>query len=87
MPVRPRGEVQELGRTWRIRYWEDGPDGQRRRRTKGGFSSRAVAERALRKVLTEIDEGTYVAPRSVTVGSTWPGGWMPSGPTSPPTAG
>jgi integrase len=75
---RPRGqhgEVQELGRTWRIRYWEDGPDGQRRRRTRGGFPSRAVAERALRKVLTEIDDGTYVAPRPVTVGE-YLAGWL-----------
>jgi integrase len=74
-PRGQRGEVQELGRTWRIRYWEDGPDGQRRRQTKGGFPSRAAAERALRKVLTEIDEGTYVAPRPVTVGE-FLAGWL-----------
>lgn len=73
MPDRLRGEVQELRRTWRIRYWEDGPDGQRRRRTKGRFPSRVAAERALRKVLNEIDEGTYVAPRPVTVGEYLPG--------------
>jgi integrase len=74
-PRGQRGEVQELGRTWRIRYWEDGPDGQRRRRTRGGFPSRPAAERALRKVLSEIDEGTYVAPRSVTVRE-YLAGWL-----------
>jgi len=68
-PRGQRGEIEQLVRTWRIRYWEDGPDGRRRRRTKGGFPDRRTAERALRKILTQLDDGTYVAPRPVTVGA------------------
>jgi integrase len=74
-PRGQRGEVIQLGRSWRIRYWENGPDGQRYRRTKGGFADRRTAERALRKILTQLDDGTYVAPRPVTVGA-YLAGWL-----------
>jgi len=70
--VRPKGQkgvVERYGAGWRYRYREDTPDGRRIRRAKHGFPSEAAAQRALRKVLTEIDEGTYVAPRPDTVGA------------------
>jgi integrase len=70
--ARPRGQagtIQQLGRTWRIGFWEAGPDGQRKRRWQGGFKTRAEAARALRKVLSQIDDGSYVPPRPDTVGA------------------
>lgn len=69
---RPKGQagtIQQLGRTWRIGFWEAGPDGQRRRRWQGGFKTRAEAARALRRVLSQIDDGSYVPPRPDTVGA------------------
>ena len=69
---RPKGQtgtIQQLGRTWRIGFWEAGPDGQRKRRWQGGFKSRAEAARALSKVLSQIDDGSYVPPRPDTVGA------------------
>jgi integrase len=70
--ARPKGQagtIQQLGRTWRIGFWEAGPGGQRRRRWQGGFKTRAEAARALRKVLSQIDDGSYVPPRPDTVGA------------------
>jgi hypothetical protein len=70
--ARPKGQagtIQQLGRTWRIGFWEAGPDGQRRRRWQGGFKTRAEAGRALRSVLSQLDDGTYVPPRPDTVGA------------------
>jgi integrase len=73
--ARPRGQkgvVERYGAGWRIRYREDTPDGRRVRRSKHGFTSEVAAQRALRKVLTQIDEGTYVAPRADTIGGYLP---------------
>jgi integrase len=70
--ARPKGQagtIQQLGRTWRIGFWEAGPDGQRKRRWQGGFKTRVEAARALRKVLSQIDDGRYVPPRPDTVGA------------------
>jgi hypothetical protein len=53
----------------RIGFWEPGPDGQRKRRWQGGFKTRAEAARALRKVLSQVDDGSYVPPRPDTVGT------------------
>jgi integrase len=63
------GTIQQLGRTWRIGFWEPGPGGQRKRRWQGGFKTRAEAARALRKVLSQLDDGSYVPPRPDTVGA------------------
>jgi integrase len=73
-PKGQRGTVERHRGKWRYRFYEDAPDGKRIRRAKGGFATETAARRALRKVLTEIDEGTYVAPSSETVGTylaTW----------------
>jgi hypothetical protein len=70
--ARPKGQagtIQQLGRTWRIGFWEAGPDGQRKRRWQGGFKTRTEAARALRKVLSQIDDGSYIPPRPDTVGA------------------
>ena len=68
-PKGQRGTVERHRGKWRYRFYEDGPDGKRIRRAKGGFATAAAARRALRKILTEIDEGTYVPPSGQTVGA------------------
>jgi len=70
--ARPKGQagtIQQLGRTWRIGFWDAGPDGRRTRRWQGGFKTRTEAARALRKVLSQIDDGSYVQPRADTIGA------------------
>ncbi len=69
--ARPRGQrgtVQKLGRTWRFGYWEPQPDGSRKRIWRGGYADEQNAHRALRKVLIQLDEGTYVPVSDETVG-------------------
>jgi integrase len=68
---RPRGQrgvVQKLGRTWRFGYLEPQPDGTRKRMWKGGYLDEESALKALRKVLSQIDEGTYVPVSDQTLG-------------------
>lgn len=45
-----------------------GADGKRRQRLKGGFRTRADAERALAELLTELDQSTAVDPSRQTLG-------------------
>jgi integrase len=76
--ARPKGQagtIQQLGRTWRIGFWEARPDGRRTRRWQGGFKTRNEAARALRKVLSQLDDGSYVARRADTVGA-YLHGWL-----------
>jgi integrase len=68
-PKGQRGTVQKLGRTWRYGYWEPQADGTRKRIWQGGYRDEASAARALRKVLVQIDEGTYVPVSDETVGA------------------
>ena len=74
-PRAQRGTVQQLGRSWRIGWWEYQPDGRRVRRWRGGFADRRSAQRELRKVLSQIDDGTYVPPSNETVGA-WLAEWL-----------
>ena len=45
-----------------------GADGRRRQRLKGGFRTRAEAERALAELLVELERGTAVDPSRLTLG-------------------
>ncbi len=70
--ARPRGQrgtIQKLDRTWRYGYWEPQADGARKRIWRGGYSDEESARRALRKVLVQLDEGTYVPVSNETVGA------------------
>jgi len=88
--ARPRGQngsVEELGRTWRIRYVEERSDGTRVRRSKGGYPSKRAAAKALRGILAKIDDGSHVPESSRPSGRSSPSGSKGSGHTSPTTAG
>ena len=68
-PKGQRGTVQKLGRTWRFGYWEQQPDGTTRKRVwRGGYLDEGSANKALRRVLVQLDEGTYVPVSDETVG-------------------
>lgn len=71
---RPKGDgsvsryATKSGTRWLIRYWEVDDDGQpSKRRSQGGFLDEDSARKALRKTLSEIDEGAYAKPTTVTV--------------------
>jgi integrase len=68
-PKGQRGTIQKLGKTWRFGYWEPQANGTRKRIWRGGFPDEKSAGRALRKVLVQLDEGTYVPVSDETVGA------------------
>ncbi len=68
-----RGHVSsyqiKAGKRWRIIY--DGPPdpetGKRRQKQQRGFATKRDAERALRKAMGRVDDGTHVDPSDGTV--------------------
>src|SRR5262245_24431601 len=75
-----KGSVVRRGRTWSVVYDEgrDQATGKRRQRWKGGFRSKEEAEKALRKALSALDEGTYVTPGRMTLGEWMLEHWLPA---------
>jgi integrase len=63
----------------RKQRWHSGPD-------RKGYSSKRVAERALREKLTTVDHGEYVDPTTVTVGQ-YLEAWLPTMRLRPSTMG
>ena len=85
-----RGSVDKYetteGDRWRIRYeLPPGPDGERRQRSKRGFVRLRDAERALREVLGEVEDGSYVEPVNDTV-EQWLHEWLQSRKPTDPSA-
>ena len=52
--------------------------GARRRKWHSGFSSRREAERGLTKILTSVDQGSYLSPTRVTVANYLTQTWLPA---------
>lgn len=68
-----RGSVEsyntQAGKRYRIRFdLPPGADGQRRQRSRRGFTSKGEAERALRQALSASDVGSHVEVSRLTVG-------------------
>jgi hypothetical protein len=55
-----------------------GPDGQRRQRSKRGFTSKKEAQRFLRDVLADVESGSYAAPERLTLRQWLEDEWLPS---------
>ena len=72
------GSVKKYGPTWRLR-WEAGtkPDGTRRQRSKGGYTTKKDAEKALREREAEVARGLVFDPSTVTVAD-YLNGWLDS---------
>ncbi len=64
-----KGTIEKYGKGWRFRaeVGRDPGTGRRKFVSKGGFKTQAEARRALNKKLVEIDEGTYVERRRITL--------------------
>lgn len=52
-------------------------DGKRRQKWHGGFRTRKDAEAAQAKIITELNQGTYLEPTSMTL-SEWSARWLPT---------
>lgn len=64
-----KGTVERYGKGWRFRVElsRDAGTGARKYASKGGFKTQNEARRALNKKLVEIDEGTHVERRRITL--------------------
>lgn len=77
-----RGSVfQRPGATsWTIKYDlpRDPATGKRRTKMQAGFRTREDAQKALRKLLSQLDEGTFAPPTKQTLGEFLLDDWLPS---------
>jgi hypothetical protein len=72
------------GPRFAIKYTARMADGTRRAVMRRGFTTRRKASAELRKVLAEIDAGSYIASSRTTTGSIWRCGWTNCGCVRPP---
>lgn len=80
MPVNPgrRGSVRQAANgTWYF-IVDIGHGADRQQTRRRGFTSKKTAQAELTKVLTSLDEGTYVAPQRVTLAEFLQLTWLPS---------
>lgn len=77
-----KGHVRQRGdrSTWEyvIDVGKDPKTGKRRQRSKGGFTTRRAAQRAMREALTALDGGLYVDASKLTVAAYLAEHWLPS---------
>ena len=64
-----RGTIKKRARNSWTLWWDEprGADGKRRQRNKTVTGPKRVAEAELRRILAELDAGSYVPPNKVTV--------------------
>jgi len=73
------GGVRRRGRGWEYYYREMNPGtGAWRQRSKGGYTTKAEAQAALRIVLHGMDRGEYVSPSRLTLREYLEGRWLPA---------
>ena len=72
-----RGHVRKRGSTWTVVY-DEGRDGRRRQRSKGGFATRREAQAFLTDVLSRLASGSYAAPAKLTLGDFLTTEWLPA---------
>jgi hypothetical protein len=74
-----RGSVRRRGQSWTVTY-DETPDvaGRRRQRSRGGFRTRAEAQKFLNEQLTRVGNGSYAAPIKTTFGEFLVEEWLPA---------
>jgi integrase len=75
-----RGTVIKRGNTWSVvvEVGRDPTSGERVRKWHSGFKSKKEAERARTKLLSRLDEGTYVMPSRLGFGTFLENEWLPA---------
>jgi integrase len=71
-----KGHIYKRGKTWTyvVSIGYDETTGKRKQKTKGGFATKKEAQAAAAKLITEINEGSFVEPSKETLGAflnTW----------------
>ena len=74
----PQGSfVGKRGSTWTAYYYVADLDGQRRQRSKGGFKTKAEAQRYLTATVAAVERGEYVEPVKLTLADYLRSRWLP----------
>lgn len=63
-----QGSVQKHGASWRYAVYLGVENGKRKYLRKGGFRTQREAQKAMREVLSTIDNGSFVEPNQTTLG-------------------
>ncbi|WP_054967996.1 site-specific integrase [Alicyclobacillus ferrooxydans] len=63
-----KGSVQKQGETWRYAIYLGVENGKRRYLRKGGILTQQEAQKAMREILSSVDNETFVEPTQMTVG-------------------
>ncbi|MGH1487969.1 MAG: tyrosine-type recombinase/integrase [Acidimicrobiales bacterium] len=73
-----QGHIKKRGKTWSfVHHIVDPATGRGRYRWKGGFRTKADAQRALREALSTVEAGSFVEPSRLTLGDFVSSTWVP----------
>lgn len=73
-----RGSIRQRGRTYTAYWFVRDEEGRRRQRSKGGFRTQGDAKRFLNDILGDVQRGTYMEPKKITLGAFVRDEWLPS---------
>lgn len=73
-----RQNIRKRGQTYTYYAYVTGPDGRRQQISKGGFPTQAAAAAARLKLLSSIQDGTFVQPERVTLRQFLLEEWLPA---------
>ncbi len=73
-----RQNIRKRGKTYTYYAYVTGPDGRRQQISKGGFPTQAAAAAARLKLLSSIEDGTFVQPERVTLRQFLLEEWLPA---------
>lgn len=73
-----KGTIVKKGKRYYVATHHRGIDGKRKQASHGGYATKAEAERALRQVLAQLDQGSFVAASRLVLGAFLEEQWLPS---------
>jgi len=73
-----RQNIRKRGSTYTYYAYVTGPDGRRQQISKGGFATQADAAAARLKLLSSIQDGTFVQPERITLRQFLEEEWLPA---------
>ena len=73
-----RQNIRKRGTTYTYYAYVTGPDGARQQISKGGFATQAEAAAARLKLLSSVQDGTFVQPERITLRQFLVEDWLPA---------
>ena len=73
-----RQNIRKRGSTYTYYAYVTGPDGTRQQVSKGGFATQAEAATARLKLLSSVQDGSFVQPERITVRQSLVDEWLPT---------